>query len=226
MQYVLFAFVFIGLVLYAFGSTAYERFVERKRTAAFAQAAADLGFEFDPTSRADLPEDLAGLYLFTRGDSRQTRNIVRGGTANPNTTVFDYSYSISGDGNATTYYQTVACFRTGNLRMPTFSLRPECVLHRIGSLVGMQDIDFDTHPTFSKAYLLKGPKEDAIRKAFSHEVLKFFEDRTGLCVEANSKVIVFYRQNKWIDPMTLRDFLAEGLEMMTMFHDRARKLNS
>ena len=213
--------IFGGFFVFALGAIVYGFFAERKRTTAFGEAAADLGFTFDPAPRANLPDDLQDLYLFTQGRSRRARNILRGRTADLDVTVFDYSYTTGSGKNRTTYNQTVACFRTGELHLPTFSLRPESFWHRVGGLFGMTDIDFDTHPMFSDAYLLKGPEEDAVREVFTPEVLEFFEERPGVCVEADSKVLVFYRQNKRIDPATLRDFLAEGFEVMTTFRDRA-----
>ena len=213
--------IFAGFFLIVAALIAYGFIADRKRTAAFAEAAADLGFEFDPSPRANLPDDLTNLYLFTQGRSRRARNILHGRTADLDVSVFDYHYTTGSGKNRTSYNQTVACFRTGDLHLPTFSLRPESFWHRIGGLLGMQDIDFDTHPVFSKAYLLKGPEEAAVREVFTPEVLEFFEERTGLCVEADSKVLVFYRQNKRVDPATVRDFLAEGFAVMTTFRDQS-----
>ena len=218
MQYLPIVF-FAAFFLFIAAVIAYGFVAERKRTTAFGEAAAELGFTFDPAPRANLPDDLTDMYLFTQGRSRRARNILRGRTADLDVTIFDYHYTTGSGKNRTTYNQTVACFRTGDLHLPTFSLRPESFWHRLGGLFGMTDIDFDTHPVFSKAYLLKGPEEDAVRGVFPPDVLEFFEERPGVCVEADSKVLVFYRQNTRIDPKTLRAFMAEGFEVLTLFRD-------
>lgn len=213
-------FLFFGVFfLITGGLIFYAIIADRKRTAAMAQAAEELGFEFDPTSRDTLPDDLAELYLFTQGSRRRARNVMRGKTSDLDVTIFDYTYTVGTGKNKSSFTQTVVCFRTGNLRLPIFSLRPENIWHRIGTMFGMKDIDFESHPKFSKSYLLKGPEEVAVRHTFTESVLDFFEDRPGLCVEADSRVLVFYRQNKRVDPTAIRDFLAEGFEVLTAIRD-------
>jgi len=89
-------------------------------------------------------------------------------------------------------------------------LRPEGLMHKIGSLFGYQDIDFDSHPNFSKHYLLRGSDEEAIRELFDDDLLSFFETQEKVCVEADGHDLIIYRQRKRIEPDTVQEFLREG----------------
>ena len=71
------------------------------------------------------------------------------------------------------------------LRLPSFSLKPEGFLHRLVASLGLQDINFDTHPEFSRMYQLQGSDEESVRELFQPGVLEYFEQHKGLCVEGN-----------------------------------------
>ena len=53
------------------------------------------------------------------------------------------------------------------------------MLIKLCEMLGLKDIDFDSHPQFSKDYLLKGADEAAVRRCFHPAVLTFFEQHTG-----------------------------------------------
>ena len=72
--------------------------------------------------------------------------------------------------------QAVISFRSPGLNPPRFVLRPEILFHRMGDVVGLHDIDFDSHPQFSKKYLLRGTADEKVRELFRHDVLDVFED--------------------------------------------------
>ncbi len=61
--------------------------------------------------------------------------------------------------------------------MKNFSFDSESFFHKIRNIIGYKDIDFDTHPNFSKNYLLNGEDENAIRNVFNEGVLYFFENK-------------------------------------------------
>ncbi len=69
------------------------------------------------------------------------------------------------------------------MRLPNFTLRPENLFHKIGQVFGYQDIDFDSHPEFSKRYLLKGENESEVRSTFSADTLAFYESDQKLSTE-------------------------------------------
>jgi hypothetical protein len=105
--------------------------------------------------------------------------------------------------------------------LPTFSLRPETIWHKIGGWFGHQDIDFESHPGFSRLYLLRGRDEEAIRRLFTAEVLAFYEGQSGLSTEGAGNRLVVYRHAKRIAPADTRSFLEEGFGVLGVFRSSA-----
>lgn len=196
----------------------YNRRRERLRSEALKGVADELGFEFHPDGDAVLTDWLARFHLFSRGRSRRLWNVLRGRTRDLDAAVFDYRYTVGSGKNARTYRTSVVCFRTGGLDLPQFALRPEGFWNRVGaSLFGQQDIDFDTHPAFSKAFLLRGPSEPAIRELFAEPVLTYFEGQPGVSVEAAGNTLVFYRHDRRVEPDDVRAFLTDGFAVLGLF---------
>ena len=129
----------------------------------------------------------------------------------------DFTYQ-SGKG---TISQTVICFRSSQLSLPDFSMRPEYFFHKIGSKLGYQDIDFESHPTaveFSKKYLLRGKDEQTIRALFTDTVLTFFAAHPDkVCVEGSDDQLIWYQPGKIIEPEDIPAFMKEGFEVFRLF---------
>ena len=117
--------------------------------------------------------------------------------------------------------QTVIWFRSPQLSLPSFVMRPEHVFHKIGSAFGYQDIDFESNRTaadFSKKYLLRGGDEHAIRSLFKDNVLNFFATHPGrLVLEGRDDRLILYRPAQLIRPENISVFLEEGLEVFRLF---------
>jgi hypothetical protein len=118
----------------------------------------------------------------------------------------------------TRYEQTVASFSPAKLKLPVFELRPKRFFHKIGGLLGYQDIDVDTHPDFSKFYLLRGSDEAEIRRIFSSTILSFFEQHKGMCVEVQGSTLLCYRELKRIKPDEIWSFFEEGKKILRLFY--------
>ncbi len=209
----------IPVVAAAIGVVVYFNYRwEQQRTERLRQAADELGFEFSPAGDSVLESWLAKFRLFSQGHSRKLWNVLRGRTADLDVAVFDYKYTVGSGKNARTYKTSAACFRAEDLAVPEFGLRPEGFWLRVGAAVfGFQDIDFDTHPKFSRNYLLRGPDEEAIRAAFTPTVLDYYEDRPGLSTEGAGNVLLFYRHGVRIDPADVRAFLEDGFAVLGLF---------
>lgn len=180
-----------------------KRHFDRKRAAELTAQALRLGLE--PAGASETPPEagLEDMPLFGQGRGRTTSNVLRDGNG---ITVFDYSYTVGGGRNSSTYQQTVAAVRVGG-EIPRFRLSPETVLHRIGHKLGMQDIDFATHPEFSKNYQLSADDEAAIREWFSAAVLDHFNAESGWTVEGAGPWILAYRTAERVAPTDLGAFL-------------------
>jgi hypothetical protein len=135
--------------------------------------------------------------------------------------IFAYRYMISGGKSSHAVRQTVICFRSPQLSLPDFSMRREEWHHKMGSALGYQDIDFESHPTaaeFSKKYLLRGKDEQKIRALFTDTVLTFFAAHPDkVCLEARLDQLIWYQPEKIIEPEDIPAFMKEGFEVFRLF---------
>ena len=145
------------------------------------------------------------------------RNYLRGRTRDLEVAVFDYSYVTGHGKHRRTWHQTVLAFEIDGAALPTFSLRPEGVFHKIGKWFGYRDIDFESHPRFSSSYLLRGEDEEAVRAVFPDHVLEHFEERPGVCAEGCGGRLVYYRSQTRIPPTDVRPLLEEGFQVLGLF---------
>ena len=207
----------IAAILVVIG-VVYQR--EKKRTEQFKLVAAQMGLSFDPMGDSALMEKLSGFHLFSQGRSRQIRNMLHGVsgqlgiTGNVEVGLFGYRYTISSGQYSRTSRQSVIYFRSPQLNLPQFALRPVNLFRRIDV---HQDIDFDSYPTFSANYLLSSNDEQKVREVFTHEVLAFFEGQEEVSTEGDGDQLVFYRGRKRINPEDVRTFMKEGLQVLRLF---------
>lgn len=131
--------------------------------------------------------------------------------------IFDYKYTTGDGEDSKDHRQTVAVFQLAGKTLPGFLLKPENLLHKIGSVFGYKDIDFEESPEFSRRYLLRGDDEKAVRSLFKPWVLSFFEQKPGWSVEGRGPWLVIYRQDKRLNPERFREFWNEVMEFPSRF---------
>jgi hypothetical protein len=205
---------FVAVALAVAGGAAYlGHRAELKRLAELAAVAEEMGFEFTPKGDPALVADYAGFELFGQGHSKSLTALMRGRANDLEVALFDYSFTTGSGKHRHTSRQTAVVFRFDG-RLPKFSLRPENVFHRLGTLFGYQDIDFDSHPAFSKRYLLRGEDEAAVRALFTDGVLTFFEENLGLMVEGAGGRLLVYRSQARVKPDEARTFLDEAFGVL------------
>lgn len=198
------------------------RYRELRRTEHFRQFAQRMGFKFLAEGDAKLLTRLKKFQLFALGRSRRIKNLLQGDARNVKVAIFDYHYVTSSGDDAVSRHQSVAYFDSPRLKLPQFTLSPEGLFHKLGSVFGFQDIDFSSHPGFSGRYLLRGDNEEEIRELFQRRLLRFFEGQHKICVEASGSQFVFYRQQKCINPREVEQFLEEGFEVYAQLRDSKR----
>jgi len=186
---------------------------EKIRNERFAEAAEELGLLFSPEGAAELLERLSGFQLFNLGSNRKMTNLISGDTDEVAISIFDYQYTVGSGKQQQTHTMTVSAIKSTQLKCPEFSIRPETLLDRVGGLLGFQDIDFDSHPLFSKMFVLKGANEAAIRQFMKPGLLEFFEANPGITVIAEQGSLLFYWPGKRIKPEELKDFFAKSYEI-------------
>jgi len=179
----------------------------RKRTAEFSQVAQQIGFQFlgDTWRGPSLPpRPNMCLIQRTRG---KFSNAMIGSAGGLNVSLFDYTYHVGK--NTATY--TLAAF-SHDLQLPPFELRAENVFDRIGDAFVHSDIDFDSHPEFSRRYLLRSPDEAGARQIFTPSLLTYFEQIPSdkkWHVEASGMALILYRTTGPLRSADIQPFLDE-----------------
>lgn len=180
-----------------------------------------LKLSFSDEGNQSIIKGLSEFHLFSQGSSKKITNMIHGNYRNHEFALFDYEYVVKGKDSSSLYKQSVIWFHSENLRLPNFALRPENLFHKIGGVLGYQDIDFKSHPEFSKAFLLRGNDEPKIRDIFKNEVLNFFESLEEISVEGGDNQLILYRHQVRITPEELEQFMDEGFQVFEQFHASA-----
>ena len=182
-----------------------------KRTDTFARVARAMKWSYSK----DGPrlESLGSFELFSKGSSGRARSTMSTDAHGVDTRVFEYVAHL---GEAEGVSASVVYFRSDKLRLPAFLLRPEGLADKVAGAVGGRDVDFDSHPIFSRRFTLRGD-EPSIRQLFGADVLSYFERIPDLFVEGRGDRMIVYRFNDTteIDPTLtpddVRQLLHEGL---------------
>lgn len=183
------------------------------RREAFIEVAESMGLTSYPDGDGELLERFGAFKLFNQGRARKMKNVVQGDSGEVKLAIFDYQFTTGHGKQTRTHYQSIISLQSPNLNCPAFTMRPEGMFDKIGSALGFQDIDFESHPTFSKMFVLKSPNEEAVRQYFSPRMLEFFETKKGISVEAGHGAMFFYRSSRRIKPEEIKDYLAQAYEV-------------
>ena len=194
--------------------------LDRQRTAATKQLAANVGFTYRENASSHLPESVWHFDLFNKGRNRRIRNLIQGTQDTIQVSIGDYQYTTGSSKNKSTHRQTVVLIESDRLHLPGFLLAPENLFHKIGNLFGYHDIDFDSHPEFSHRYLLKGSDEASIRHVFHDGVLNFYQRYHGISTEGLGQIFIYYRQGRRVDPQNWKTLLNEALEVYEQFNQQ------
>jgi len=228
----IFVLVIIGIQVLVIGMVILfylaKQKADKERTEQLKPIASQMNLEFYPADATQMMNAMSDFQLFSRGRGRRITNVMQGEVESVSVTLFDYRYIVGGK-NSKAYELTVIFFQSPTLNLPYFSLCPEHIYHKIGSVFGYQDIDFDSHPGFSDHYLLRGSEEEGIRGVFTYSVLDFYQANLHLYTEGKGNRLIYYTEGKGnrliyyrdldqrINPEQLQDFLAEGLRVFQLF---------
>jgi hypothetical protein len=201
---------FIGFLIWI------GHYLEKKRTESMRNAAMSLGLAFEEEGGHVLQE-LAGFKLFQEGHSKKLRNVISGSQGSATYKVFDYRYTVGHGKNSHTYFQTVVHLKSNRLKLPGFAMRPEHIFHKIGGVFGYQDIDFDSHPTFSKKYLLRGELEQEVRDTFKPHILDHFDKNHGLSIEAMGDELLYFKAGAKTKAEVLKTQIDDAIQVHDLF---------
>lgn len=193
--------------------------LERRRREALTALALEIGFQYLGKDWGNEAPQLEAP-LFRKGRNREFRNIMAGSASGFRAYLFDYQYVTGGGRSSQTHFQTVASFTKSGVVMPEFELQPEGVLQKIGDAFVHKDIDFDSHPEFSRRMQLRSPDEAKTRELFSPGLLSYLEGLDPAKkwrMEGIGSTLLLYRGGKRVKPAEFKAFLAEASTIASQF---------
>lgn len=165
----------------------------------------------------ETPAPKQGQLFAAEKTGQVYKNLIIGTSSRQRTLIFDYHYTLAGSKSSPRRETTVVVFESAGLELPRFLLRPEKMIHKLGELLGFQDIDFHDFPKFSKMYLLQGDDEFAVRLLFRPEIVSFLEKQPDFFVEAHMDKMILYSGMQLVKPEELLHFVERCRKFVTMF---------
>jgi hypothetical protein len=206
--FVMFGAFFVVMAVVIVASVLYSK----KRTRELTEVAQRIGFQFIGSGSGPSFPSQPKISMLQRTRGR-FNNVMTGSSGGLQISLFDYSYP-AGKSSVT---QTVVSF-SQDKQLPSFALRPENFLDRIGDALVHNDIDFDSNPEFSKRYLLKSPDEAGVRRLFTPSLLTYLEQlQTNWYVEGTGPLLIVYHGGRTVNPSDLPVFLEETSRIARTF---------
>lgn len=205
--------IFAVIAALVIGGIGWAIYAEKQRREQLQEAAEQMGLTFYRDGDSILHTRLSKFKLFNIGRSRKIKNVIMGDSGEVKIAILDYQYTTGSGKNSSTHMMTIASIQSDQLHCPPFTMRTEGMFDKIGSALGFQDIDFDEYPEFSRMFVLQSPDETGTRNFFQEALIRFFENKKGISVEAESGMMFFYRPRKRVKPAELKDLLSEAYEV-------------
>ena len=192
----------------------------KKRAKALNHVASSLNLEFKDIADNSMMALFREFALFSNAVYPLGSGVMVGAFKEIYIIIADYKFRVSG--TRLIPAQTIIIINSDSLQLPSFTLQPERLVQKINLAVGYEkiDIDFDSHPDFSKRYLLQGPDEEKIRKFFKPEIIAYFEQHSRLCAEGDGNALLVFKQEHIVPPEEFRSFINKALELYDLLKTR------
>lgn len=203
----------VGLAL-VFGP---NKLAAQWRSDALEKVASSMGFSYLRTADESYRTTFRRFSLMLLRGVPRLKNLMKGVWAGREVLLFDYYY-LDEDGE--NYALSIASFPMKEGSVPDFVLRPEGFLE---GLAERRDIDFDTHPEFSKRYLLLGRDAAGIRSLFQPSLLDALQSMPQeWCVESDGRwmIVCGPRRKVRADGEHVHTFLDETVRVFELFANR------
>ena len=171
-----------------------------------------MGLEFWEKDDEGLCARIDQFKVGNMGHSKTVKDVISGVRAGEEVLFCNYRYVVGHGKHRHVSRQSIMVMKLKRT-LPDLVMAPEGFFSKVGQVFGAADVDFLTHPEFSKRFVLKGDDEETIRELFTFDLLEYFEQRLGMTLEVFQDELVFYRSNKRCKPEALESFLMEGFEV-------------
>jgi hypothetical protein len=172
-------------------------------------------------AREKLIDDLRRLIPRATSRWEEVSRVNRGKRNGMVFEVMDYTYTVKhGPKSFETREQTVVRCRMG-FQVPEFCLRYETLLDKAGHWLGWRDIDFESHPEFSRRYFLRAADEIKTRAFFKETVLARLQSEPGTwCLGGFDEWMVIFRPGGFVARYEMDSYIKKSLAILSLFRDR------
>ncbi len=209
-------FLVVPAALALAGIFGLPRLVERGRQKAYAAFCLTRGYQYLP-SRGNAEAQYAEVVgMFKTGGSHKWRDEISGVFNGRAFTAFEYQYATGAGRFRDVYTRAMIHWRVDRASLPHFTLVPaNTYLFRVGRTP--EDVEFPEDTAFSKAYVLTGSDQSAIRALFRPELRAALAALPGRYVAAQAQDVFWWRERRLPAPDEFDAFLNEGARVLELF---------
>jgi hypothetical protein len=192
------------------------RLIERGRQKAYAAFCLARGYQFVPSRPKAESQYADTVGMFKMGDSHEWRDEISGVFNSRPFTAFEYQYRTGGIRFRGVYLKAMIHWRVDRASLPHFTLVPAYTyLFRVGRTP--EDVDFPDDKAFSKAYILTGSDQAAVRALFTPAVRAGLVAVPGQFVAAQAQDVFWWQERRLPGPDEFEAFLTEGDRVLNLF---------
>lgn len=197
---------------------------DEENTEELRKIARNMGFVYTDKIDTEFLEPLRRFELFSKRRREEVRHLITGRKRYTYNKIFEYTYTQRTRDKDSSYDYSVICIIEPSANFPKFILKTETFLHRIGAVIGFQDIDFDEDPEFSKKFVLQGRDVQAIKNLFDPLLRKKLYDLKHFTIEADKDTMLIYQFYQEIRYDRLPEFHSTSLEIFEAFFSASARL--
>ena len=209
-----FALIIAGLAiaLLAILGKAILAILQLQRKKRLRKIADDLGLIFIEDGNHALFSSISDFQLFSVGRKGKCSKMICGETDELTIGIFDYTY-VAGSGESTKRYaQSVIALSSEQIAIPQFNLRPQRILDKLISVLGIKDIEFENYPEFSRIFFVQSNDEQGVRDFFDSEWIDFLTRFKGFSIQGRDGALIFYKSNKKVHPNQIKEYLSKAYD--------------
>jgi len=191
-------------------------YAAKKRREALSALAAQLGLSFseqDPlgaevygksqgflaslfgSGQSGIPGRFGQFGALAVGDSRKGYNVLWGEHNGRELMAFDYQYSTGSGKSRHTHYLSAAVVSLG-CRFPELVIRPESFFDKVAAVVGLDDIDFESHE-FSKTFYVSCRDRKLAYDVISAPMMEYLLGVQGWSIELDGSDVMIWTGRTW-----------------------------
>ncbi len=210
--FLLFGVFVVGIIILGF-------YLAAKRRKELAAVANRLGFRFYPGGSFDFEDQYRFFELFGRGDSRRSCNLIAGRDNEIDVKLFDYKYCTGSGKNRTTHNRSVCILEVPvSCGFPYVIIRPEGFFDKFASLVGFNDIDFES-VEFSKKYYVKSKDRRFAYDVIHPRMMVFLLDVGTVYIEMGDSAVLVHHDRR-LSPRYWPGLLNLGMRFVELIPER------